>query len=106
MKNWANTQGSDIKTGEGFVVAYSPPPKHDPKVMLMQAMGYEIDMDPFTALMRGDERYILKGDHKEAYDALIEHGWEACFAYYTSNQSMRHPKSTDALREKRAKTLN
>ncbi len=50
-----------------------------------------------TALVKDGSRfYILRGDHREAYLALIAQGFEACLAYYTAHPEQQHPYS-DAL---------
>lgn len=108
MKNWASYQGKMVKSGEGFLVVYDPPV--DPvKIALAEAMGMKPPAEakePITAICRNKEAFILRGDHKQAYDSLAENGWEACFAYYTANLSQRASISTDAKREMRCKHLN
>lgn len=40
-----------------------------------------------------DRFYILKGDHRKQYDALLDQGWDACFGYFIANISQRHEYS-------------
>lgn len=46
-----------------------------------------------TALVQGQmERfYILRGDHRQAYAALIASGFDACMAYFKSLPHLHHP---------------
>ena len=48
-----------------------------------------------TALVVGqmEKFYILKGDHRAAYDALIPQGFDKCFEYYKSNIASSHSYS-------------
>lgn len=42
---------------------------------------------PTTALVWGQMQrfFILNGDHRDAYAALLPQGWDACFDYFRSN---------------------
>lgn len=42
---------------------------------------------PTTALVWGQMQrfFILNGDHRAAYSALLLQGWDACFDYFRSN---------------------
>lgn len=37
-----------------------------------------------------DRFYILDGDHRKQYDALLDQGWDACFAYFIANIAQRN----------------
>ena len=71
-----------ILNGNGFYVSYN-----------------DIDRDIYggdtTALVLGQmERfYILNGDHRAQYAALIERGFDACLAYFRDNMELMNFRS-------------
>ncbi|MFZ3481646.1 hypothetical protein [Sphingomonas sp. 3-13AW] len=75
-----------IQDGDGFYISYND---HDHAI-------YGSDT---TALVVGqmDRFYILTGDHRAAYDQLIEQGLEACLTYYQANPALVH-KYSDPLK--------
>lgn len=60
--------------GDGFYVSYN---------------DYDTSIygDVTTALVFGQMQrfYILNGDHRNAYQALMDKGWDACLAYFKAH---------------------
>ena len=52
-----------------------------------------------TALVLGDmdKFYILIGDHRKQYDAILSKGWDACLDYYKANMAEFGHKFSDKL---------
>lgn len=48
-----------------------------------------------TALVVGQMEifFILKGDHRSAYDQLIKFGFDACFTYFLNHLDQKHKYS-------------
>lgn len=68
-----------IYQGDGFHISFNSRSAH-------------VFGDVTTALVPADHSvfYILNGDHREKYMALMPDGFEACFAYFLSNQDKRN----------------
>jgi hypothetical protein len=64
--------------GDGFYVSYNPDPR-----------DYGSDT---TALVVGQmERfYVLVGDHRAQYAELVDHGFDACLAYFQGHLDQAH----------------
>lgn len=50
-----------------------------------------------TALVVGQMQkfFILKGDHRDAYNKVFSEGFDACLSYYKDNLSLSHPHSKE-----------
>lgn len=70
--------------GEGFYVS------HNDRDVSPSMYGAET-----TALVLGqmEKFYILNGDHREAYTALIGSGYEACLNYFKANLAVINKRS-------------
>lgn len=68
--------------GDGFYISYNNADTHI----------YGCDT---TALVQGQMHhfYILNGDHRDAYKALVPLGFEACMAYFRSRPEARSKMS-------------
>lgn len=77
---------NSVIDGQGFYVSHN---NHDHAIY-----GGET-----TALVLGQmERfYILKGDHRKAYAALIGQGFEVCLDYFKQHPDLAHPYSNKLL---------
>lgn len=81
-KNWQKSAASSntLLRAEHFYISFNPTP--------VQSQG------PETALV--DARnlpnrpvYVLVGDHRLAYEELIDKGFDECFTYYLSHQQSK-----------------
>ena len=69
---------------------------HDGKVFNGFYVSYNYETRTYgcvtTALVVGqmEKFYILKGDHRAAYDALVSQGFDKCFEYYKANIAESH----------------
>jgi hypothetical protein len=52
---------------------------------------------PNESKRSGHDFYILKGNHLEAYRAIVPQGLEACMEYYRTNLALRSRFSDDAI---------
>ncbi len=73
---------NSVIDGQGFYVSHN---NHDHAIY-----GGET-----TALVLGQmERfYILKGDHRQAYRAIIGRGFDVCLDYFKRHPELAHPYS-------------
>lgn len=73
---------NSVIDGEGFYVSHND---HD-----HASYGGET-----TALVVGqmEKFYILRGDHRKAYAALISRGFEVCLDYFKGHPDLTHPYS-------------
>ena len=79
-KAWQKSDANSnfILRGEGFFISYNPSPV---KSNFLETALVDIRNLPDRPI------YILKGDHRIAYEALFETGFDACFSFYQSQQA-------------------
>ena len=75
---WQKSASSSniILRGDGFYISFNPTPvkvEHQETALI----------DTRSKLNR--PIYVLPGDHRAAYEELIEKGFDACFNYYQSH---------------------
>jgi hypothetical protein len=80
---------SFVLHGDGFAISYNP------SCRAGDANFYHGFDDKETAIVKDDEYFILNGDHRKEYEALISKGFEACKKYYDSHQDQRSMWSSD-----------
>lgn len=72
--------------GDGFLVSYNHDTGQSPNTALFTAignlMGASLHDGEETALVKGDNYYILTGDWREEYLPLVDQGFDACYAFY------------------------
>lgn len=86
-----------IAQGDGFRVSYNPHTNDKVMAELMEHVTGEKMPHSVkeTALIKGNQYFILTGDHRLAYEPLISKGFQACEAYYQANISQRSKWSSD-----------
>lgn len=70
-----------IAKGEGFAISYNPCP----------APGTPFASDtggPETAIVYGSKYYVLNGDFREEYKALIPFGVQACINFFLDRPAL------------------
>lgn len=76
-KEWQKSASSSniILKGDGFYISFNPTP-----VKIEHQETALID----TRIRTNRPIYVLPGDHRAAFEALIEKGFEECYSYYES----------------------
>lgn len=80
VNEWQKSASSSniILKGDGFYISFNPTP-----VKIQHQETALID----TRIRTNRPIYVLQGDHRAAYEELIEKGFEDCYNYYLSQQS-------------------
>lgn len=71
--------GNCVLDADGFFISYAPDTSGN-----MFGAG-DNDGGPEMALFKDGVYLILNGDHRSAYENLVEKGYDACRAYYDEN---------------------
>jgi hypothetical protein len=83
MTKWKKTggpSGNEAIEGDGFYISYMPPGG------MPGTFAADGDLAE-TALVRGSKFYILNGDHRKAYEALVGLGFDACKEHFENHRS-------------------
>jgi|TARA_Y100000310_G_scaffold20001_2_gene19515 hypothetical protein len=83
--------GNHLLYGEGeeFAISYNSNPGSG--LSLFDGDGGSDE----TALCKGGKYYILNGDYRDEYEAIIDQGFDACFQFYQDHLDKRSYWSTD-----------
>lgn len=85
MAEWRFLQGifgggNYILKGDGFFISYNPAPGSGFSLFASDGGGSE------TALCKDGDYWILNGDFRDQYEALVPSGFERCILYFESQK--------------------
>lgn len=73
--------------GDGFYISYNGGN--------WEFSGFAGDDYDETAICKDDKFYILNGDFREKYEALLDKGFEACINFFLENEDKRSSWSNE-----------
>lgn len=86
---WTDSgMGNLLAVGDGFKISY----RGDARSLGTTFSG---DCDDETAILHDRKYYILNGDFRAEYSALIPHGYAACLAFFLSKPELRSTWSNE-----------
>lgn len=75
---------ADSEDFSDFYISYNP------NTQIKGAFNYlSGDTKSETALVKDGKFYILNGDHRAAYETLIDEGFEACKKYFDEHPELK-----------------
>lgn len=89
MSKWESLGGlsnNEVLKGDGFYVSFT-----STGALSFMSFFASDGNGPETALCKGGKFYILNGDWRKKYEALVPHGFKACKQLFDDNQ---HAKSS------------
>lgn len=106
---WRKQTHNEVLDGDGFFVSYNNKPNEafggfskdigEIGNILLDIIGdnrkLETDGRSETALMKGNDYYILNGDFRGEYEKLAPLGFEACYKFYKDHSEHRSNWSND-----------
>lgn len=75
--------GNYILKAEDFFISYNP----NPGGMISSFAGDDGSVE--TAIVKGENYYILNGDFREEYEALVDEGFDVCYNFFLSKPELK-----------------